>query len=274
MPAFEYDGKTALVTGASSGIGEGFAAFLAERCDRVILVARDSQRLHEVARRLDSQFPAEVLALPADLSCADAAEDLKARCDARGWTVDIVVNNAGLGSFGRFDELAAGADADMIRLNTIAVCNIAHAFLPAMLERREGVLINTASSAALLPTPWFAVYGATKAFVLSLSESLWALYREQGVRVTAVCPGPVDTGFFDKLEGQANSVGIFKRRSSVDEVVRSALRAVDRGEPVAISGRLIQLQSLLTRFASRRLVALVAERLMRPGRPEPERAPG
>lgn len=274
MPGFEYDGKTALVTGASSGIGEGFATYLAERCSRVILVARNSQRLHDVAKRLDNQFPAEVLALPADLSCASAAVELKSACDAQGWAIDIVVNNAGLGSFGRFDEVSADVDASMIQLNTIAVCNIAHAFLPAMVERRDGVLINTASSAALLPTPWFAVYGATKAFVLSLSQSLWALYQEHGVRVTAVCPGPVDTGFFDKLDDHVNSVGVFRKRSSVDDVVQAALRAVDRGDPVAINGRLVKIQSLLIRIASRRLVALVAERMMRPSRPEPDRALG
>lgn len=264
MPGFEYDGKTALVTGASGEIGVGFATYLADRCSRVILVARDSQRLHDVVKRLDSQFPAEVLALPVDLSGASAAEDLKVACDARGWDIDIVVNSAGFGMYGRFDELPAGINVCMIQLNTIAVCNIAHAFLPAMIERKDGVFINTASSAALLPTPWLAVYGATKAFVLSLSESLWALYRGHGVRVTAVCLEPADTGFFDELDGHLGSSGVFQKRSRVDEVVQSALRAVDRGDPVAISGRLIKIQSLLTRLAPRRLVALASERMMRP----------
>ena len=267
MPGFEYEGKTALVTGASRGIGEGFAAYLADRCSRVILVVRDSQRLHDVVKRLNSQFPAEVLALPADLCSASAAEDLKAACDGCGWAIDIVVNNAGFGTFGRFDELPAGVDVGMIQLNIIAMCSIAHAFLPPMIERRDGVLINTASGAALLPTPWFAVYGATKAFVLSLSESLWALYRDHGVRVTAVCPGPVNTGFFDKMNLHVGAVGDFQKRCCIDEVVQSALRAVDRGDPVAINGRLIKIQSVLTRLAPRRLVALVSERMMRPSGP-------
>lgn len=272
MPRFKYSGKTALVTGASSGIGEGFAAYLAERCTRVILVARDSKRLHSVASRMNDQHPAEVIALPMDLLDPGAAEQLKSACDAQGWPIDIVVNNAGFGTFGRFDELSPALDANMIHLNTTAVCNVAHAFLPAMIERGQGVLINMASSAGLLPTPWLAVYGATKAFVLSFSESLWALYRSHGIRVLAVCPGPVDTGFFGKMSNQADSVGIFQNRSSVDDVVQSALKAVDRNDPVVINGLVIKLQSLLARFASRRLVAIVTERLTRPSSFDAERA--
>jgi short-subunit dehydrogenase len=266
MPRFEYSGKTALVTGASSGIGEGFASYLAKRCARVILVARDSERLHDVARQLNDQFPAQVVALPADLSTETAASDLKAACDARGWTIDVVVNNAGFGTFGRFDELSADVDAGMIQLNITAVCNIAHAFLPPMILRKSGVLINTASSAALLPTAWFAVYGATKAFVLSLSESLWALYRGHGVRVCAVCPGPVDTGFFDKTNSDIGAVGVFQKRISASQVVQSALKAVDQGNPVALCDWPTRIQTVLSRLSPRSLVALVSEKTMRPPR--------
>jgi short-subunit dehydrogenase len=271
MSSYVYQQKTALVTGASSGIGEAFATFLAQRCENVILVARPSERLQEVAIRLCKQANANIHVLPADLTKPGAVEALRAECESRGWHVDIVVNNAGLGSFGRFDELSADTDAGMIRLNVLAVCDIAHAFLPGMLSRRDGVLINTASSAALIPTPWFAVYGATKAFVLSLSESLWALYRSHGVRVCAVCPGPVDTGFFDKTQSNINTVKVFQRRITVESVVESAMRSVDEGHSVALCDWPTRIQHFLIRFSPRSVVARVSEKMMRPLNYRPER---
>ena len=266
MSRFEYRGKTALVTGASSGIGEAFSRRLAQECGHLILVARESKQIRDVAARLQRTGKARVTVMTADLSVPEAAAALKDSCDRQGYEVDVLVNNAGLGTFGAFHELPLAQEAHMVLLNARAVCDMAHAFLPGMLERGQGVLINTASSAAILPTPWFATYGASKAFVLSLSESLWALYRRKGVRVCAVCPGPVDTGFFAKTQSDIDSVGVFQRRITPERVVQQAMRGIDRCSPVMYCDWLTAIQAVLIRISPRSWVAASSEFFMRPPR--------
>jgi short-subunit dehydrogenase len=192
----EYRGKTALVTGASSGIGTAFAEALAGRGCDLVLVARSAGALAVLAQRLRSEHGVRVETLAQDLTAPGAAQAVQQETDRLGLGVNILVNNAGFGSVGRFDTIAAQRSAREVALDVAAVVELAHAFLPGMVARGEGAVVNVASTAAFQPVPYMSVYGASKAFVLSFSQALWAEYRSLGVRVLALCPGPVDTNFF------------------------------------------------------------------------------
>ncbi len=199
---FAYRGKTALVTGASAGIGAEFARALAARGSDVILVARSQERLRALADELARDFGVRAEVIAADLTRADAARDLYAEAEVRGLTVDLLINNAGFGTHGPFETLAPARDHAEVMLNVAAVVDLTHLFLPAMLKRGDGAVINVASTASFQPVPYMAVYGATKAFVLSFSEALWAECRGRGVRVLALCPGTTATEFFDVVGTQ------------------------------------------------------------------------
>ncbi|HUR59331.1 MAG TPA: SDR family oxidoreductase [Opitutaceae bacterium] len=261
---YDYRGKTALVTGASGGIGEEFARRLAARGMNLVLVARSADKLQALARQLASEHRVDVKVMPADLAVAGAAQKLLEACRAQQVTVDLLVNNAGSGTYGRFEDIPAERDNHLIQLNIAAVSDMAHAFILPMLKRGAGAVINVASSAGFQPTPHFAVYGATKAFVLSLSESLWALYRDRGVRVMALCPGPVATGFFEATQSNIADVKFFQRTMTAAQVVSGGLRAFERGSCTYIPGWMNWLSAFSTRTSPRWVTALVSERLMRP----------
>lgn len=262
--AYEYKGKLALVTGASGGIGEQFARQLAAKGMNLILVARSDEKLRALAQQLSQQHGVHAHVMPADLGVAGAAARLLQACTSQGLNVDLLVNNAGSGTFGLFEEIPAERDRQLIQLNIAAVSDMAHAFIPPMLQRGSGAVINLASSAGFQPTPYFAVYGATKAFVLSLSESLWALYRRRGIRVLAVCPGPVATGFFEATQSNIADVKMFQLTMTAEQVVTRSLKAFERGSCTYIPGWMNGLLALLPRTGPRWLTALVSERMMRP----------
>lgn len=262
--SFDYNGKTALITGASSGIGEEFARQLATKGMHLVLVARSEGKLQTLAASLISAYGIRAQVLPADLGEAGAAQRLLQACEAQGLSVDLLVNNAGFGTYGRFEEIPAERDRELIQVNVAAVSDLAHVFIPPMLARGSGALINVASSAAFQPTPWFAVYGASKAFVLSLSESLWALYRKRGIRVLALCPGPVATGFFDATQSNINDAPMFQRTMTAEQVVRQGLQTLERGHSFVVTGWLNWITAFLPRLGPRALVAWMSEILMRP----------
>jgi len=169
---YTYQGKTALITGASSGIGEAFAQGLAARGMNVILVARSETILNTLAQKLDEQYHVRTTVIPADLSHLDASATIKERVQELGLQVDLLVNNAGFGTYGHFETLDAQRDREEVLVNVAAVVDLSHAFLPAMFERGEGAIINVASTASFQPAPYMAIYGASKAFVLSFSAAL------------------------------------------------------------------------------------------------------
>src|SRR3954451_1667726 len=179
--------ETALITGASSGIGEQFARQLAARGHDVVLVARRADRLE----RLAADLPTQAHAVPCDLATDAAA--LPKRVADLGVEVDLLVNNAGFGTSGPFLEHDPARDAMQVRLNCEAVVTLCHAFLPRMVDRRRGGVINVASSAGFQPIPYESVYAATKAFVISFTDALHTELRGTGVRAMAVNPGPVPT---------------------------------------------------------------------------------
>lgn len=262
--SYDYKGKTALITGASGGIGEEFARQLAARGMDLILVARSEDKLRALAQQLAQQHGIKAQAIPADLGISGAAQRLLDVCTAQQLRVDLLVNNAGSGTFGKFEEIPAERDHQLIQLNIAAVSDMAHLFIPPMLQRGEGAVINVASSASFQPTPYFAVYGASKAFVLSLSESLWALYRRRGVRVMALCPGPVATGFFEATQSNIAEVKMFQLTMTPQQVVSGGLKAFERGRCTYIPGWMNRLMAFSPRTGPRWLTALVSERLMRP----------
>ncbi len=262
--SFDYRNKTALITGASSGIGEEFARQLAARGTHLVLVARSEDKLIALAAQLAKQHGIRASVIPADLGQPGAAQRLFDRCRSEQLAVDLLVNNAGFGTYGPFEEISAERDNQLIQVNVAAVSDMAHLFIPPMLARGHGVVINLASSAAFQPTPWFAVYGASKAFVLSLSESLWALYRKRGIRVLAVCPGPVATGFFDATQSNIEDAPMFQRTITAAQVVNQSLRAMERGRSTVVNGWLNWLTAFSPRLGPRWLTAIISEILMRP----------
>ncbi|MFF8018703.1 SDR family NAD(P)-dependent oxidoreductase [Streptomyces sp. NPDC007929] len=256
-----YQGTTALITGASAGLGEEFARQWAERGADVVLVARRLDRLKELAGALEREHGITATPLAADLARPGAAAALKAQLAQRGITVQTLINNAGFGSHGAFTEQEPEQITRMIQVNVGAVAELSRVFLPELVADGRGALVMVASTAAYQPTPAMAVYGATKAFVLSLTEALAHETRRSPLRVLAVSPGPVSTEFFDVVGTQEAAVG---RVSSPAEVVTAARRALERRRTPAstVAGITNRLSALAPRFAPRRLVLATAGRAL------------
>lgn len=220
----------ALITGASAGLGVDFARQLAAQGHRLVLVARRKDRLDALARELGN---ARAVAL--DLGEAGAADRLMADLAAHGERVDLLVNNAGFGLWGRFTALDGPKQRAMIDLNCGALVELCHAVLPAMLRRKDGAILNVASTAAFQPGPGMATYFATKAFVLSFTEALHEEVRTQGVRVSALCPGPTATEFGEVAGFHSN--GAFDAMSAKSaDVVAAGLAALAKNKAVMIPG--------------------------------------
>lgn len=275
-------GRVALITGASSGIGEAFARALGARGMQLLLTGRDEGRLQRVADDVAARYGVRVERLVLDLAEPDASERLKAAADGFGLVPDLLVNNAGAGFIGTFARLPLAEQLGVIRVNVEALVAVTGLFLPAMLARGSGGIINTSSAAGLQPLPHYAVYGATKAFVNSFSLALWAEVRGQGVRVLAVCPGPVaDTRFGERAGGSSLDQFpgmVIRGRLPREQVVAEALRAFEKGSPLVVPGVANRVLSTLAGLVPRRLQLLATERAFRPtstaaARDLPARAP-
>ncbi|WP_017716041.1 SDR family NAD(P)-dependent oxidoreductase [Kamptonema formosum] len=231
--------QTALITGASSGIGETFAWELAKRQTNLILVARSEAKLQQLAQKLGEDFKIKVEVLVEDLSLPGAAKAVFEAVTQKGLTVDLLVNNAGFGDWGAFADRQLHRQVEMIQLNIVALVELTHLFLPQMQQRRSGAIINVASTAAFQPLPYLSVYAASKAFVLSFSEALWAENRACGVRILAVCPGPTETNFAKNAGFLESAAGASVwRYASSEEVVLEALQALEKDQPTAVTGGL------------------------------------
>jgi len=259
---FSYTGKTALITGASSGLGETFARTLAALGTHVILVARSEEKLKLLAKELNDLYAIRCETIAADLSQSTSIAEITHTIRERGLRVDIIINNAGFGTYGKFDTLSPTRDHEEVMVNVSSVVDITHAFLPEMVARGEGAIINTASIASFMPLPYMPVYGASKAFVLSFSEALWRIYRQRGIRVIALCPGPVETNFFNVAENHNNKKG---QIVSPERVVASALRALEKGKSYVIPGVLNHLMVQGIHLIPNTLVTNLVEQVTRPG---------
>ncbi|MFO0562594.1 MAG: SDR family oxidoreductase [Polyangiales bacterium] len=255
MNGYDFRGKHVLVTGASMGIGERFARALAARGARLILVARSRDKLEALARDLGQG--AEVIV--EDLAQPGAAAHVLAAVQARGLTVDVLINNAGFGKYGPFEQQPIDELRSMIDLNVRSLVEMTHAFLP-LLERNRGGVIQVASTAAFQPVAFMSVYAASKAFVLSFSEALWAEYAPRGVRVLALCPGATETPFF----ARAGEEAAFGAKASPDAVVRLGLEAFAAGRSTVVHGVANRLTSALPRLFPRSWVLKITARMMQP----------
>jgi short-subunit dehydrogenase len=228
---------TALITGASSGIGAELARRLAARGHGVTLVARREERLQDLADELRNRHHVRVETLAADVADDDSRAGLADEVTNRGLSVDILVNNAGYGSGGKFVSLDGRSEAAMVRLNCETVVALASAFLPGMVERGRGAMLNMASSISFQPVPFQATYGATKSFVLAFTEALHEEMRGTGVVVTAVCPGPVRTEFGEQGGfGGADDRIPDRLWIGPDLVADQALKALEKGQRVVVPG--------------------------------------
>jgi uncharacterized protein len=243
---------TAVVTGASSGLGKELALLLASRGERVVAVARSAEALSALA---DSSPRIEAVVV--DLATPQGRDELAAAVDL----VDILVNNAGLGSSGRFADAPRPVSDRMVDVNVAALTNLTARWLPGMVARGAGRIVNVASTAAFQPGPKMAVYYATKAFVLSFTEAIAEELRGTGVTATAFCPGPFESGF-QSVAGIGSSRLVQGRRlPSSAEVAREALSAMDRGVVVAVPGALNKAGAIAPRFAPRSLVRRMVARV-------------
>jgi uncharacterized protein len=254
------DDRTAIVTGASSGIGEAIATELARRGHQVVLVARRADRLHAIAGTLTQK--AHVL--PADLSSRTDRAALPGRIAALGLTPDILINNAGLAGRATVAKAVPEQQLNVVEVDVAAVVDLCSRFLPGMVERGRGAVLNVSSLAGFYPLPGHAAYGAAKAFVLSYTESLRTELRGSGVVASALCPGPVDTGF-DVVAGfsageRAATLPRFMWKSA-DQVARAAIDGLDAGKCRVVPGRANQLVAACCRFAPHeQLLPLLARR--------------
>lgn len=248
--------ETALVTGASSGIGEALACQLAARGCDLVLVARSDDRLQALAGKLAAECGARVHVVAADLSQPGAAEQVVAETERLGLEIDLLVNNAGFGRYGRFAELPFDVQAGMLRLNANAVMELTHLYLPGMRRRGRGGVINVASNAAFQPVPTMAVYAASKAFVLHFSQALTEELAGEGVHVLALCPGATDTDLWEEM-GIAQNLRRFMPPPA--KIAAAGLRAFDRGRATTVPGLIYNLVAFgATHLAPRRLVTRIA----------------
>lgn len=259
--ARNHAGTTAIVTGASSGLGTEFARALAARGANLVLIARRADRLAELADELASTHGVTVHPLPLDLAAPGAVDAVASFMRERGLTVDSLVNNAGFGMHGHLVEADAPRTDEQVRLNIGALVALTRAFLPEMTASGRGILVNVASTAAFQPVPFMAVYGATKAFVLNFTEAVAFETKESGLRVTALCPGPTRTEFFQVVGTEEARVRDYQ---TPDQVVATAMRALDarRTPPSVVSGGRNAATAVLARIMPRSIVIPMTGRLM------------
>lgn len=258
----ELQGKTALVTGASSGLGVAFARRLAARGSGLILVARREDKLIEAQQELQKAYGVPVEIIVMDLAAPDAPQRLYDQIAASGKTIDILINNAGLGLFGTFLDLSWERQHAMLELDMITLAHLTKLFVKGMVERRSGYILHIASTGAYQPTPLYASYGAAKSFVLSFGEALNYELRKTGVKCTVLSPGVTRTEFHE-VAGQ--DYRLYHRLTAMDsdKVAEIGVRAMLKGRPSIVAGWMNALMAWSIRLVPRRLSAMLAYYTMR-----------
>jgi uncharacterized protein len=256
------DKQTVLITGASAGLGAGFARAFAARGDDLILVARRTDRLEALATALSATHNIKATVFSTDLTEPGAVARLHLDIDDANLTVTRLINNAGYGLRGAFADMDGPSQARMIDLNCRALVELCHIFLPDMIKSGRGGILNIASTAAFQPGPWMAVYYASKAFVLSFSEALHDEVRRHGITVAALCPGPTRTEFFETAQMTDTALSRYLA-GDADKVIRDGMAALDKNRAVAISGALNTLIAQSIRLTPRSLARWIAGSLQR-----------
>jgi uncharacterized protein len=247
--------QTALVTGASGGIGEDLARELAACQYNLVLVARSADKLEALGQELRQKYGIESTSIAMDLSTPDAADRLTHELERRKLSIDVLINNAGFADYGEFWILDANKTAQMLHLNITTLTMLSRLLLPGMVARKKGRIMNVASTAAFMPGPLMSVYYASKNYVLALSEGLSEELAGTGVTVTALCPGPVETGFQARAAMQDSK--LLKNPSgllSSAEVAKQGIVALERGQRVIIPGLMNQILAMVPRWVPRAFV--------------------
>jgi short-subunit dehydrogenase len=257
-------GQTALITGASAGIGVDLAECFAAAGYSLILAARTESALREVAERLARTYGVNAIPIAVDLGAIGGGAKLAAEIEQRGLSVDVLVNNAGYGYAGGFAGATAAVQLGMIDLNVRALVELTHIYWPGMLAGRRGGVLNVASTAAFQPGPLMAVYYASKAFVLSFSEALWEEAYGTGVRVSCLCPGPTTSRFRERAGTDVTRLSRVATSMTSMSVARTGYRAWQRNRRVAIPGLRNRILARLVPFAPRRALLKVVHRLQSP----------
>ena len=259
---------TALITGASSGLGEQFAYALAQQRYDLVLTARRADRLAEVAAKARKLGAARVEVIESDLALRSAPGEIFAKVNELHLQIDYLVNNAGFGTSGRFDRLALERELEEIDLNISGLVAMTRLFMPAMVARNTGTIINVASTAAFQAVPFMATYAATKAFVLNFTEAISGELADTGVKVSALCPGPVRTEFQAVANNEHGRLPSFAYLEA-ETVVAQGIAAAASGHSVHIAGVINFLTAQSTRVMPRALINYIARRIYRPNADSP-----
>jgi len=246
---------TALITGASSGIGVALAGELARRGHALTLVARRADRLRDMAARLGGEHGVRVEWIAADLTDEAERDRIPAEVSERGLVVDLLINDAGMGTSGRFHEIPVAKEIQMIRLNVEAMVALCGAFVPGMVERGRGGVLNVASVSGFMPVPQQATYSASKAFVLTFTEALTIDLHGTGVAATALCPGPVKTEFEGIIDGLPAALYVDPER-----VAREAIDGLEHGRRSVVPGALNKVNAVSGRYTPRGVFLPLARR--------------
>lgn len=254
-------GQTALITGASGGIGYEFARVFARNGYNLVLVARSEEKLNKLAGELGREHQISAKVLARDLSQPAAPDEIYAQLQQEAMAVDVLVNNAGFATYGFFHELDLDRELQMLQLNIVALTHLTRLFLPAMVARKRGKILNVASTAAFQPGPLMAGYYASKAYVLSFSEAIANELQGTGVTVTALCPGPTESGF--QARAKIDSSRLISNQTLMDAaiVAEAGYQALMDGKTVLIPGLRNQLLALATRFMPRNLTTQIVRNL-------------
>ncbi|WP_339203194.1 SDR family oxidoreductase [Paenibacillus sp. FSL K6-3182] len=254
-------GKWSLITGASSGIGEQFARQLAKQGSNLVLVARSKSKLDSLASELRKKYGIKAEVITMDLAKEGAPSEIFQQCRFLKVDIELLINNAGFATHGLFEEVSGERQHEEVMLNVAAVVDMTHLFLPDMLRRSSGTVINVASTAGFQPLPYMAVYGATKAFVLSFTQALYWENRDRGIKFFALCPGSTDTSFFNVVGAEEASVG---KKDTPERVVEVALRALKEGKMYVVPGMQNYIGAQLGRFITRKQGLRLVGSMLRP----------
>jgi uncharacterized protein len=256
-----WQGKWALVTGASAGIGEAFVVELAAAGVNVVLTARRKERLETIAARLVGEYKIQVRIIVADLEDPEAPNKIYAETEAAGLTIDVLVNNAGFGYYGEFGKGEPARQAAMVQVNCTAVVALTNLFLPGMMERRRGDILIVASTASYQPVAYLGTYAATKVFDRFLAEAIAEEVKKYGIHVSALCPGPTESEF-----GEVAGVSLKQMRGfqTADIVARRGLEGLVKGKHWVIPYLVGKAGVFIQRFVPRRLVTAGVEKAFRP----------
>ncbi|MFH6967381.1 SDR family NAD(P)-dependent oxidoreductase [Flavobacterium sp. FlaQc-28] len=250
--------KTALITGASSGIGEAFAYELAKQGVNLILTARSEGKLNLLANKISSDYKVKVTVFTGDLLQKDTPFKLYDQIKQAGLSVDLLINNAGFGKWANFLDESIQQYEDMIEVNINALVKLCHLVLPDMLKKGEGGIINVASTGALQPCPYVAAYCASKSFVLNFSEALYGEYNKKGIAITALCPGNTTTGFQSIAKANTNGMSA----DTPELVAKQGINALLKNRSFKIVGVMNYAQSFLPRFLTRKAMINVVSGMM------------